>query len=90
MQTKPFRQRKLGGGRAYSLLSRQRDLTPDNQAETVERGGYQITVQKNPFWNASTNMGAPFYVVEAYGKSRDEAIENCLARVEGFKEREVA
>lgn len=54
----------------------------DHSAEALERDGYTLTVtRRRPNWYAEVNTGAPFHVVSAYGESREEAIQNILARI---------
>ena len=90
MRNNPLRQRRYGGGKAYSLLRAGRDITSGKPAESIEREGYQITVRRNPFWNASAQTGAPFRLVEAFGTSREDAVEQLLLKIQTLKARAAA
>ncbi|MGI8655437.1 MAG: hypothetical protein ACR2LC_09485 [Pyrinomonadaceae bacterium] len=71
----------------FSLINSQRGLAVNQTPDTELRNGYTISITRSPSWRAQTNTGAPFFVVDSFGASRDDAITKLLTRIDELKAR---
>lgn len=71
----------------YSLINAQRDMAVNQTPDTEMRDGYTISITRSPCWRAQTDTGAPFFVVDSFGATREDAITKLIARINELKAR---